>query len=52
MGMSLKSIYRRVKLFYGEDCGITVSNNTPSGLLVQIKIKKLTLEDHNALLRD
>lgn len=48
----LKSIYQRVKLFYGDDCGIKISNNTPSGLLVQIKIKKLTLEEHNMLLRD
>jgi len=48
----LKSIYRRVKLLYGDDCGIQITNNTPSGLLVQIKIKKLTLEEHNLLLRD
>ena len=46
----LKSIYRRIKLFYGKDCGIKISANTPTGLIIQLKIKKLTLEEHNTKL--
>lgn len=43
----LKSIYRRIKLFYGKDCGIQISTNKPNGIIIQLKIKKLTLEEHN-----
>ncbi len=43
----LKSIYRRIKLFYGKDCGIQISANKPNGIIIQLKIKKLTLEEHN-----
>lgn len=46
----LKSIYRRIKLFYRKDCGIKISANIPNGVIIQVKIKNLTLEEHNTKL--
>ena len=45
----LKSIYKRIKLFYGKDCGIELTGNHPNGLVVRIKIKKMTIEEHKTL---
>jgi len=48
----LKSIYRRIQLFYGKNCGIKLTTNNPSGLIVQVKIKKMTLEEHKLKLQN
>lgn len=48
----LKSIYQRIKLFYGKDCGIEIASNYPHGLIIQVKIKKMTLEEHNVKLHN
>ncbi len=42
----LRNVQRRIKLFYGPDCGLSLMNNEAGGVTVEIKIKRLTLEEH------
>lgn len=42
----LKNIQQRLRLFYGEDCGLTITHNTPKGLRQEIRILKLTCEEY------
>lgn len=42
----LKNIYRRVKLFYGEDCGLLIRENGEKGLEVGLTLLKMTYEEH------
>lgn len=45
-GYGLKGVQRRIVLFYGADCGIRVDNNEEGGLCVEVKISRLTCEEH------
>ncbi len=45
-GYGLKGVQRRIVLFYGADCGLTVSNNEEGGVCVEVKISRLTCEEH------
>lgn len=42
----LRNVQRRIKLLYGSDCGLSLTNNKNGGATVEIKIKRLTLEEH------
>ena len=46
----LRNVQRRIKLFYGPDCGLALKNNALGGTTVEIKIKRLTLEEHESRL--
>lgn len=46
----LRNVQRRIKLFYGPDCGLVLKNNELGGVTVEIKIKRLTLKDHEVRL--
>lgn len=48
----LKNVHRRIRLFYGEDCGLSIENNTLGGVTVEVKIRKLTYEEHDIKLYD
>ena len=47
----LKNLHQRLALFYGGDCGLTIypNPNTPQGLSIQMKVLKMTCEEHEAL---
>lgn len=42
----LRNVQRRTQLFYGPDCGLTLRNNPDGGVTVELKIRKLTCEEH------
>lgn len=42
----LKNVHRRIKLFYGQDCGVKIENNASGGVTVEVKISKLTYKEH------
>jgi len=42
----LRNVQRRTKLFYGPDCGLALRNNPEGGVTVELKIRKLTCEEH------
>ena len=48
----LKNVHRRIRLFYGTDCGLSIENNTLGGVTVEVKIRKLTYEEHGIRLYD
>jgi len=48
----LKNVHRRIRLFYGADCGLSIENNTLGGVTVEVKIRKLTYEEHDIRLYD
>lgn len=45
----LKNLNQRLKLFYGPDCGLTILKGQHGGLLIQIKLLKIHVEDYEAL---
>ncbi len=47
----LKNIHQRLRLFYGEDCGLTVIHGSPKGLIVQLRVLKLTCAEYEAKAR-
>jgi len=47
----LKNVNRRVKLFYGPDCFLNIDNNDEGGATIEIRIRKLTCEEHEARMR-
>ena len=49
-GYGLKNVHRRIKLFYGEDCGVKIDNNDFGGVTVEVKVKKMTNEEHEVKL--
>lgn len=51
-GYGLKNVQRRIKLFYGQDCGIEIYNNQLGGVTVEVKIRKLSYEEHRIRLYD
>ena len=42
----LRNVQRRAQLFYGPECGIMLRNNPEGGVTVELKIRKLTCEEH------
>lgn len=42
----LKNLHQRLQLFYGPECGLTVSRNKDKGLSIQITVLKMTCEDY------
>lgn len=42
----LKNVNRRIKLFYGQECGLEVDRNSEGGATIQIKIRKMSCEEH------
>ena len=51
-GYGLQNVQRRTKLFYGPDCGLTLRNNPTGGVTVELKIRKLTFEEHKQRLNN
>ncbi len=45
-GYGLASIARRIRLFYGEDCGIELEKNQPCGIRVIITILEMSRQEH------
>ena len=47
----LKNLHQRISLFYGGDCGLTIypNPNQPKGLSIQMKVRKITCEEHEAM---
>ena len=45
----LKNLNQRLKLFYGPDYGLHVKGNDYGGLTIQIKIRKMNIEDYEEL---
>jgi len=37
----LKNLNQRLKLFYGQDCGLSVEHNVPKGIRIHIKVRKM-----------
>ena len=49
-GYGLKSVNHRAKLFYGQECGITVDRNEDGGLTIRVLIRRMTCQEHKARL--
>lgn len=43
----LNNIHQRIKLFYGNECGLSISNNKYGGTTISIRILYLSCEEHN-----
>jgi len=37
----LKNLHQRLRLFYGEDCGLTICHNGDKGLSIHMKVRKM-----------
>lgn len=44
----LKNVSRRIKLFYGQECGLEIDSNEEGGATIEVKIRKLTCKEHEA----
>lgn len=44
----LKNINKRIKLFYGQDCGLSIDRNEEGGATIEVRIMKLTCEEHES----
>ncbi len=42
----LRSVHKRIQLFYGPDCGLEIKNNESGGVTVETRILMLSLEAH------
>lgn len=42
----LKNVNKRIKLFYGEQCGLEIDRNEEGGATIEIRIRKLTCQEH------
>jgi hypothetical protein len=42
----LKNLQQRLKLFYGDNCGLSVGKNGEKGLSIQIVLLKMTCEEY------
>ena len=49
-GYGLKSVDHRAKLFYGQECGITVERNEEGGVTIRVLIRRMTCQEHKARL--
>lgn len=41
----LKNLHQRLRLFYGEDCGLSIVKNSGRGITIRMTLLKLTCED-------
>ncbi len=48
----LKNVHRRIKLFYGRDCGLEIKSNEAGGTTVEVKIRRLTCIGHEMRMYD
>ena len=48
----IKNVHRRIKLFYGKDCGLEIKNNEAGGTTVEVKIRRLTCIGHEMRMYD
>lgn len=48
----LKNIRKRIWLFYGQDCGLSIDSNGEGGATIEVRIRKLTLEEHESRMRE
>ena len=48
----LKNVHKRIKLFYGKDCGLEIKNNEAGGTTVEVKIRRLTCIGHEMRMYD
>lgn len=37
----LKNLHQRLRLFYGDDCGLTITHNQDKGLCIHMKVRKM-----------
>ena len=44
----LRNLHQRLKLFYGDDCGLRIERNGERGLRVNIIARKMTCEEYEA----
>ena len=49
-GYGLKSVNRRAKLFYGQECGITIDRNKDGGATIRVLIRRMTCQEHKSRL--
>lgn len=42
----LKNLSKRIQLFYGKDCGLELKSNPDNGVCVTLRIRKMSLEQH------
>jgi len=42
----LRNVNKRVRLFYGPECYLKIDNNEDGGVTIEIRIRKLTCEEH------
>lgn len=47
----LKNLSKRIRLFYGKDCGLELKNNSDKGVCVTLRIRKMSLEQHETHFR-
>lgn len=40
----LKNLHQRIRLFYGDECGLTINNNSEGGVTVRLTLKKIPSE--------
>lgn len=45
----LKNIQQRLQLFYGKECGLTITHGPQTGLCVQIRVLKMTCAEYESL---
>ena len=48
----LKNLARRIQLFYGPECGLSIGNNQERGVCVSLKIRRLSCEQHESLFQE
>ena len=48
----LRSVHKRIQLFYGPDCGLELKNNENGGITVEIRILMLSLEEHEEWMKN
>ena len=48
----LKNVHRRIKLFYGSECGLEINSNEFGGVTVEVKISKLSCKEHELRLHE
>lgn len=45
-GYGLRNVNKRIQLFYGTDCGLKIDNNQEGGATIELKILKLSCQEH------
>lgn len=48
----LKNVNKRIKIFYGAECGVTIDTNDDGGATIEVNILKLTCREHEARMYD